>query len=360
MKILDRYIIKKFFVTYFFVVAILMAVIVVVDYTEKSDDFIKHNLSLGFILKEYYLVYIPTMANTLSPLAVFISVVFFTSKLASHTEIVAILSAGVSFRRFLMPYLFGATVLGIYTFFMVGWIIPKAAKKQIQFSVEYLKSPYYFELRDVHFKTGDSTYIYIQNYNNRVKTGYKFTLEKVGGVELLEKLSADKVVWDTVKQTWHIDKYKVHTFEGDKERAWAGNNMDTMLNISPKYFENDYKLEETMTLKELENYIREEVERGVGNVERFLNTKYERYAYPFAIIILTIMGVTISAKKSRRGTGFQIALGFFLAFVYLLFVIMSRSLATGAPNETVIAFIAWLPNITFAFITSFLYFMVPK
>ncbi|UZR94089.1 LptF/LptG family permease [Chondrinema litorale] len=359
MKILDRYILKKFFVTYFFVVAILISVIVVIDYTEKSDDFIKHDLSIFFIFKEYYLNYIPNMANTLSPIAIFISVVFMTAKMASHTEIIAVLSAGVSFRRFLLPYFVGSTILGIFTFFMVGWIIPNAAKTQVAFQVTYLKNPFYFDDRDVHFKIDDSTYIYMEYYNNRNQSGYKFTMEKIADHKLFSKLSSEKITWDTTALKWHIDKYTVHEFNGEKnEKMWEGTNMDTVLNITPKYFENSYKLEETMTFDELEHFIQEQKARGIGNVERFLNTKYERYAYPFAIIILTVMGVIISAKKSRRGTGVQIAFGFTMAFIYLLFVIMSRSIAAGGTVSPLIA--AWLPNLTFCGITIFMYFTVPR
>jgi len=359
MKILDRYILKKFFVTYFFVVAILISVIVVIDYTEKSDDFIKHDLSIAYIFMEYYLNYIPNMANTLSPIAIFITVVFMTARMASHTEIIAILSSGVSFRRFLLPYVMGATILGVFTFFMVGWIIPNAAKVQVAFQVKYLKNPFYYDDRDIHFRIGDSTYIYMEYYNNRNKTGYKFTMEKIADNKLLSKLRSDKVAWDTTAQKWHIAEYTVHEFIGEKEeKMWTGTEMDTSLNITPKYFENNYKLEETMTFDELENFIQEQKARGVGNVERFLNTKYERYAYPFAIIILTVMGVIISAKKSRRGTGPQIAFGFTMAFIYLLFVIMSRSIAAGGTVSPMLA--AWLPNLTFFGITIFMYFTVPR
>jgi lipopolysaccharide export system permease protein len=156
-----------------------------------------------------------------------------------------------------------------------------------------------------------------------------------------------------------MDKYVVHEFIGEKEeKMWEGSNMDTVLNITPKYFENSYKLEETMTFDELEKFIKEQQARGIGNIERFLNAKYERYAYPFAILILTIMGVIISSKKSRRGTGAQIAFGFTMAFVYLLFVIMSRSIAEGGTVSPMLA--AWLPNLTFFGITVFMYFTVPR
>jgi lipopolysaccharide export system permease protein len=358
MKILDRYILKRFLVTYFFVVAILISVIVVVDYTEKSDDFIKHNLSFGYIFSEYYLNYIPFMANTLSPIAVFIAVVFMTAKLASHSEIIAILSSGVSFNRLLMPYFVGSILLSAITFYMIGWVIPDSAKIKVEFQNKYLKNPFYFDDRDVHYRISDSTYVYMESYNNRMHTGYRFTLEKIREDELLAKLSAERVAWDSIKQKWSIEKYQVQEFNGLNEKIFTGTNLDTALGLTPKYFESNYNLEETMTFAELEAFIQEQKMRGVGNIERFLNTKYERYAYPFAIILLTLMGVIMSAKKSRRGTGFQIALGFLLAFIYILFVIMSRSVASGGNVDPMLA--AWLPNISFSVITVFLYFSVQK
>ncbi|MDW7694678.1 LptF/LptG family permease [Flammeovirgaceae bacterium SG7u.111] len=358
MKILDRYILKKFFVTFFFVVLILIAVICVIDYTEKSGDFLKNNLTFAFILKEYYLNYIPYMANTLSPIAVFITVVFVTSKMASHSEIIAILSSGVSFRRLIGIYVFGACILAAVTFYLVGWVIPKAAAGKVKFEVKYVKGPFYYDARDIHFRTSDSTYVYMQHYNNRVKTGFKFTLEKIKEQELLSKMSADKIVWDSTLQKWHIDKYEVYEFDGKKEKKWEGTNLDTALNVLPKYFENDYHLEETFTFEELDRFIAEQKLRGVGDIERFLSVKYERYAYPFAIIILTAMGVILSARKSRQGTGMQIAIGFMLAFVYIIFFIMSRNLAQKGGFDPMLA--AWIPNIIFTFITTFMYFTVPR
>jgi len=358
MTIIDRYIIVRFFKTYFFVILVLMAVIVVVDYTEKADDFLKHNLSFPYIFTEYHLNYIPFMANTISPIAIFISVVFMTAKMASHTEVVAILSSGVSFRRFLLPYIVGAVTLGIITFFMVGWIIPNAAKEKVAFEVKYLKGPFYYDDRNIHFRIGDSTYIYMESYNNRINTGYKFTMEKIVDRNLISKLNSSKISWDSVSNKWHIDKYRVFTFTENGGKIEEGSGMDTSLAITPKYFESNYNLEETMTFDELEQYIGEQQQRGVGEIERFLNAKYERYAYPFAILILTVMGVIISAKKSRQGTGFQIAIGFFLAFIFILLLIMSRNFATKGGVDPMLA--AWIPNITFGFITLVMYFTVPR
>ncbi|GAB4341346.1 MAG: LptF/LptG family permease [Flammeovirgaceae bacterium] len=358
MKILDRYILTKFLKTFLFVVILLNVVICVVDYTEKSDDFIKSNVGLVEILRDYYVNYFIFMANSLSPIALFISVVFVTARMASHTEIIAILNSGVSFFRFLLPYLIGAVMVGVFSFFMVGWIIPNASKTKVAFELKYLRNPFYFDDRNIHLKADDSTYVYMESYNNNMHTGYRFTMERIVEQELKAKISADRIVWDTVRMVWHADRYKIHKFEGDKETVRQFFALDTTFNVTPKYFESQYKLNETLTLPELDEHIQEEIKRGVRNVNLFLNEKYERYAYPFAAIILTFMGVIVSARKSRQGSGGQIALGFFLACVFVLSVIMSRTIAEKTNIEPMIS--AWLPNLTFLIISIIMYYTVPR
>lgn len=358
MKILDRYILFKFLKTFVFVVAILIAVICVIDYTEKSDDFIEHNLSLSKILFEYYLNYIPFMANTLSPICVFITTVFVTSRMASHTEIVAMMSSGMSFRRLLMPYWAGAFILGTITFFMVGWIIPKAAKVKVDFEIAYVKSPFFFNDRNIHLQENDSVFVYMESYNNRSKSGYKFTMEKIVGKELKEKLYGDRIQWVDSTESWHLKSYGVHYFNGKNERMIKGSKMDTVLTLHPKDFESKHKIYETLTFDELDEFINDQLERGLGNVGRLQNEKYERYAYPFAIIILTTMGVIVSSRKSRRGTGFQIAFGFLLAFIYIIFVILSRNIAQSGAVSPMVS--AWIPNMTFTGIAGLLYYLMPK
>ncbi|MGB0524111.1 MAG: LptF/LptG family permease [Flammeovirgaceae bacterium] len=358
MKILDKYILFKFLKTFVFVVAILIAVICVIDYTEKSDDFLEHKLSFSQVFFEYYLNYIPFMANTLSPICVFITTVFMTSRMASHTEIVAMMSSGMSFRRLLMPYWAGSILLGIITFFMVGWIIPKAAKTKVDFEIAYVKSPFFFNDRNIHLRENDSIYVYMESYNNRSKSGYKFTMEKVIGRDLKEKLYGDRIQWVDSLEGWHLKSYEIHHFDGKKEWMTRGTKLDTVLTLHPKDFESKHKIFETLTFNELDQYINEQLARGLGNVGRLQNEKYERYAYPFAIIILTTMGVIVSARKSRRGTGFQIAFGFLMAFIYIIFVILSRNIAKSGAIPPIIT--AWIPNMTFTSITALLYYFMPK
>lgn len=358
MRIFDLYIIKKLLTTFFFSVLIAVIVVCVIDYTEKSDDFIRHDLPLSQIITEYYINFIPFMMSTLSPILVFISVVFITARMASHTEIIAMFASGMSFIRILVPYLIGAVLLGGLIFWLVGWIIPDAAKTKVEFQIKYLHSPYYFDSRDVHFKVNDSTYFYLQSYNNKSKVGYRCTIEKVRDGKLVEKLSTNRMQWNPDKEKWSLASYKRYTFKDGKEEFTTGGVMDTTLNIFPRHFESTRYLNETMTLAELDQYIQEQKDRGIGNVALYENEKHERYAYPFAIIVLTIMGVIVAARKSRQGSGVQIAFGFFLAFVFILFVVMSRSVGRAGSIEPMLA--AWLPNITFSIIAAIMYFTVPR
>ncbi|MCC9136203.1 LptF/LptG family permease [Pontibacter silvestris] len=358
MKLLDKYILKKFLSTFVFTVLILVAVICVIDFTEKNDDFIKHDVAVSEILFDYYINLIPFWANMLSPITVFIATVFVTAKLASHTEIVAMLSSGISFRRLLVPYIMGSTIIAAVIFVLIGWVIPKANEKSVAFQVKYVKSPYTYDGRNVHFKIAPKTYVYMESYNNTAKIGYNFALEYIDGTELKKKLSSNHVTWNEEKQKWHVDSYVLRTFNGEQETILKGGALDTTLNLLPKDFESTYKLEQTLTITELNDYINEKIERGADDIEVYLIEKYERFSYPFAIIILTVIGVIVSSRKARGGVGFQVALGFFLAFVFIIFVITSRSLAQVGDIPPQIA--AWIPTIVFTGIGFLLYRYVPR
>ncbi len=358
MKLLDKYILKKFLTTFLFVVLILVSVICVIDFTEKNDDFIKNNVPITEILFDYYLNLIPYYANMLSPITVFIATVFVTAKLASHTEIVAILSSGVSFRRFMVPYVIGSSIIAITIFGLIGWVIPNANKESVAFQVKYVKNPFTYDSRNIHMKIAPQTYVYLESYNNTAHMGYNFALEHIEGTKLTKKLTSNSVSWDAKKQKWHVDSYTLRTFDGEKETITKGGALDTTLNMLPKDFESTYKLEQTLTLNELNRYIDEKMDRGADDIETYLIEKYERFSYPFAIIILTIIGVIVSARKARGGVGFQIALGFFLAFIFIIFVITSRSLAQVGDIDPAIA--AWIPTIIFTGIGFLLYRYIPR
>lgn len=358
MKLLDKYILKKFLTSYLFTVIMLVSVICVIDFTEKNDDFIKHNLGAWKIISEYYVNLFPYFANLLSPITVFIATVFVTARLAARTEIVAMLSSGMSFQRLLVPYIMGATIIGVSIFGLIGWVIPNANKTRVAFERAYIKNPFRFQARNIHIKVGPKSYAYMESYDNVNNVGYRFALETIEGTQLKRRLTANAITWDSTKKAWRLTPQLVHTFNGEKETLRAYPARDTTLNLYPKDFASTYRLSETLTLPELNRYIQQKLDRGSDDTEIYLIEKYERYSYPFAIIILTIIGVILSSRKSRGGVGGQIALGFTLAFVFIIFVILSRNLALVGDLSPMLA--AWVPSLVFTMIGAVLYRFIPK
>ncbi|MCU0341940.1 MAG: LptF/LptG family permease [Spirosomaceae bacterium] len=358
MKLLDRYILKNFLVTYIFTVAITMLIICVIDFTEKIDNFRKFKVGTQEILVDYYANLIPYYANYLSPLLVFIATVFFTARMAARTEIIAMFGSGISFVRMLVPYFIGSIMLAAFTFYMVGWVIPKANKTRLAFEYKYIDDQYYFNKRNFHVKVAPQLYAYIESYNNASNTGYKFTLEKIEGNNLREKLTSDRIEWQAKKKKWAVFDYKIRKINGLQESFVQGTQLDTTLNLSPKDFENDKNRFEELTLTQLNDYIALLNLRGADGVEAYQIEKYTRFTHPFAFIILTIIGVIVSARKSRRGSGLQIAFGFALAFVYLLFFMLAKGIAESGRIPAVLA--VWLPNLIFSAIGFVLYKTLPR
>ncbi|MCG8320457.1 MAG: LptF/LptG family permease [Cytophagales bacterium] len=357
LKLIDRYILKKFLSAYFFVVIILVAVILVIDFTEKNDDFIKHNLSAWQILN-YYKVVAPFFANLITPITVFIATVFVTSKMAGHTEIIAILSSGVSFIRLMRPYLVGSIIIAALSFYLNGWVIPDSNKERVAFEIQYTKKPFNYSERNIHIQEGNETFLYMQSYNNRVNRGNRFTMEKVDGTQLVEKLTADYVQWQPEKGKWLIKNWRLREFDSLGETLSEGAELDTLLRIHPKDFENNYRRWEALTIDELNEYIGELSSRGSMEVPIYQIEKYVRYMAPFTVIILTFIGLIVSARKTRGGTGFQIALGFLIAFIYIIVFILTRSIAETSSLNPI--FVVWLPNIIFSLVGFILYKTVPR
>jgi len=366
MKILDKYILKKILSTFFFVVLILVAIIVVIDITEKMDKFSKNNLSSGVIFG-YYLDFVPWVAGLITPITIFIAIVYVTSRMAAHTEIVAILSSGVSFKRLLLPYFIGSTVVAAISFVLNGWIIPQSNRSRLAFEMQYFNNKYFFDQRNVHMQVSPNVYLFIQNFNNQSNTGYQFTLERFEDNRLIEKLSADNIQWDSTKQKWTLRYWKIkHVDEifarnappgRDKEQK-VGDSRDTTLSISPKDFENEERKFDGMTINELSDYIAKLKFRGSTGVEAYEVEKQIRFSSPFTIFVLVFMGVIVSARKSRGGTGFQIALGFLLSFVFILFFMMSRTFAEAGSLPPMLA--AWLPNLVFIVISAAMFRYTPR
>ncbi|MGL1887360.1 MAG: LptF/LptG family permease [Reichenbachiella sp.] len=358
LKIIDKYIFKKFITTFLFVVALIVVVIVVIDFTEKNEKFIRNEVPTDLIFY-YYLSFMPWIANLIAPITVFIASVLVTANMAAKTEIVAILAGGISFRRMLLPYAAGAAMIAGMTFYVNGWMIPNSNKYRIAFEVEYLKKPFYFNDRDIHFKVGPEQYLYLQRYNNRSEVGYKVVMEEIEGTVLKAKLTGKKMTWNDSLQSWKILNWNLRTINEFGETYTTGDELDTLLSITPEDFDNKYQLNETMNLNELNDYIKLQESRGADDVMIYKIEKYIRFMLPFTAIILTMIGVSVSAEKSNRGgAGFKIALGFLIAFVFIIMFILVKAIAEAGTMDPLIAI--WIPNIIGSVAALVLYRFVPK
>lgn len=358
MKILDWYILRKFFSTYIFIILVFSGILIVIDLAEKIENFRKPELTAWRIFSEYYIYLIPHFTSQLSPLIIFITAVFVTSRLASHTEIVAILSSGTSFFRILRPYFIGSALIGLMIFYLYGYLVPHTNKKRHDFENQYVRDKFVFRDKNIHLQLAPNIFAYIETYDNPTKTGYRFTLEEIKGKELISKIEAPRIIWNEKKQKWAMENYRLRTIKNGEEKMTFGTGLDTTLAMSPKDFESKHLQNEQLTITELTEMITEMKLRGEANVESLIIEKYLRYAYPFSIIILTIIGVIISARKVRGGTGKQIAIGFALAILYVFLIIVFKNFAQKEGFPPLLA--VWLPNIIFGLIGFYLYFKLPK
>lgn len=358
MKILDRYILKKFLTTFFFVVGMLVLIIVVVDITDKNEKYIKNDVPINEIFK-YYIAFIPWIASLITPITIFITTVLVTANLAVKSEIVAILSAGISFRRMMVPYFIGACIIAGISFYLNGWLIPNSNKFRIGFEAEYLKKPLNFNEKNIHIKVGEDIYLYIQRYANHRDIGFHVTLEKMKGTKLIEKLTAKKMIWDTTIHKWKLQNWNIRKINDYKETFETGVSIDTSINVFPSDFTTNSNLNETFTNDELDDYIERQKSRGADDVKIYEIEKYVRYMLPFTAIILTFMGITVSAEKSTRGgTGFKIALGFLIAFIFIILFILAKAIAGASNLNPIIAI--WIPNIIGTITGIIIYQFVPK
>jgi len=335
----------------------LILVVLVLDFTEKNDKYISNQVPAGEILR-YMGNYGLYLNNLLTPITVFISVIFITSKMAGRTEIIAILSSGVSFVRLLRPFLVGAALIGGVSFYLNGWVLPSATEGMTVFKMVYLEKGAPNTEQNIHIKVGDNSYAYLSRFFKTSNTGYNFTLETIEDGKLFAKISSDRIEWDTAKNVWTLINWRLRELKDRKEEWSVGEKMDTTLSIVPADFGVPENHHETLKLPQLSKQIRILEDRGADNVEYYKIERYVRFMSPFAALILTFIGVIMSARKTRGGSGFQIAMGFLLAFVYILLFILSRTFAENGADYPILA--VWLPNIIFALTGLVLYKTVPR
>ncbi len=358
LKKIDIYIIKKFLGTYFFAILIIISIAVVFDISEKVEDFIEKSAPLSAIVFDYYMNFIPYFANLFSSLFTFIAVIFFTSKMAYNTEIIAILSSGVSFRRMMYPYFISALIIALLSFALMAYIIPPANATRKDFEYKYIKNPIRNTDKDIHLQIEPGLFIYMKSYNTTNDVGYKFAMERFEDGILKSKLISDYVKWDSTAAKWTIRNYYIRDIDGLNEKISKGSKIDTTLNMVPEEFKRMKNFTETMNLPQLNAYIEQQYMQGADNVVELLIDKYSRFAYPFSTFILTLIGVALSSRKVRGGIGMHIGFGLLLSFSYILFMRFTTMFAiSGSMNPL---FAVWLPNIIYTIISIFLYRLAPK
>ena len=357
LRHLDRYIFTRFLKSFFFVVILLGFVICVIDFTDKNDDFLEHKLPASTIFS-YYLAFFPHIMSYITPITVFISTVFVTSRLAAHSEIIAILASGVSFPRLLVPYWIGSVCIGILSFYLYGWLVPNGNKYRTAFEVAYIKNPFYFKETNVHYKVGEDLYLYFKYYDNESGKAHKILLERFDNQELTERLYADYMSWDTLCAQWTLHNWRIRSLKKQGEDFSQGRTRDILLQITPRDFKSTYGLKEALTMPELDKHITLLLSRGDATVSIYEVEKYGRYMQPFAVLLLTFLGVLVSARKTREGTGLLIALGFLIAFVYIIFFVLAKSMAEVGTMHPMLG--VWIPNIVFTFVSLLLYRTLPK
>lgn len=350
-KLIDRYIIRKFLGTYVFAIVLLLAIVVMFDINEKLDAFLK--APLDKTLFDYFLNFLPYFANQFSPLFTFIAVIFFTSKLAENSEIIAMLSAGISFRRLLRPYMFSASIIALATFILDAYVIPPANVKRINYTNTYVKDKRVDYGANIMLMVAPGEIAYMNRFDNNTKSGTRFSLDKFDEEKrLISRLTAQSIRWDTL-YSWRVYDYVIRDIEGEREFITKGQQLDTMIPFEPRDFlisENDHQL---LTTPALSEYIDRQKERGVANIQSFQVEYHRRFAMTAAAFILTVIGLSLSSRKVKGGMGLNIGIGLVLSFSYILFMTITQTFAISGLTSPFVAM--WIPNIIYTIIAIILY-----
>lgn len=358
---LDWYIIRKFIGTYIFSIVLIISIALVFDFNENLSKFTKYHAPWRAIVFDYYANFIPYYSNLFSPLFVFIAVIFFTSKLAGNSEIIAMLSSGVSFRRLMRPYMISCVLIASVTFYLNSFVIPHGTVIRQNFESLYRNSKKNTSAENVQLQVGKGTVAYIQHYDDRYKRGYGFSLDKFEGKKLVSHMTAMEIQYDTIadaKYHWKATNWKTRTLVGLRERIVTGDVKDTVILMEPTDLVYSKGQQETFTSPELLDYISKQTSRGSGNVVQYEVEFHKRIAMSFSSFILTIIGLSLSARKRKGGMGLYLGIGLGLSFGYIMLQTVSSTFAINAGTPPVLA--AWFPNLIFAFIAYFCYRHAPR
>ncbi|MBQ0045942.1 MAG: LptF/LptG family permease [Prevotellaceae bacterium] len=358
---LDRYLIGKFLGTYFFSIALIISIAVVFDFNENVDKFLQHDATMHEIIFDYYLNFIPFYSNLFSQLFVFIAVIFFTTKLADNSEIIAMLSTGTSFRRILRPYMISAALIATMNYTLGAYIIPKGNIKRVNFENRVKNRGRQDFASNIQLEVDSGVIAYVGRYEDSQKMGFEFTLDKYENKKLIKHLQAFTIQYDTLSYEpnhWIISNYQTRNLQGMREEISGGGKLDTIIKMQPQDLLISRDMEMTLTSPELEEYIERQKARGFANIQQFEVEYWKRGASAFATFILTIIGVSISAKKRKNGMGIALGIGLTLILAYIMFQTVSSSMAVNAGVPAIFA--VWLPNAIFMIIALYYYKKAPR
>jgi lipopolysaccharide export system permease protein len=361
VKRMDWYIINKFIGTYVYSIILIISISIVFDVNENLAKFTSNNAPLRAIVFDYYANFVPYFANLFSPLFVFIAVIFFTSKLAGNSEIIAMLACGMSFKRLLRPYLISAALIALLNFYLGSYIIPKGTVVRHDFEALYKNNEKNTSASNIQLMVEKGVVAYISQYDDIRKTGYGFSLYKFDNKKLVSQMNANVIQYDTIAEEryhWKARNYKIRTFKGMREEIVSGYEIDTLIQMEPIDLVFSSGQQETFTSPELKRYISKQQQRGSSNVVQYEVEYHKRIATSFASFILTIIGVSLSSRKRKGGMGMYLGIGLALSFTYILLQTVSATFAINADTPPILA--AWIPNILYAFIAYYCYRKAPN
>ena len=358
---LDRYIIGKFIGTYFFAILLIISISIVFDVNENLSKFTEYHAPLKAIVFDYYMNFVPYFANLFSPLFVFIAVIFFTSKMAGNSEIIAIMAAGVSFKRLMRPYMLSCVLISIMSYYLSAYVIPHGTVIRQNFESLYKNNKKNTSAENVQLQVSPGVIAYIQHYDNNMKRGWGFCLDKFENKKLISHMTALEIQYDTIadeKFHWKAHNWKIREMRGMREKITSGTSLDTLITMEPTDLVYSKGQQETFTSPELKDYISKQIDRGSANVVRYQVEYHKRIASSFASFILTIIGLSLSSRKRKGGMGMYLGIGLALSFIYIMLQTVSSTFAINAGTPAPLA--AWVPNIIFAFVAYFCYRKAPN
>lgn len=366
IKKLDWYVLKKYFATTFFMVMIFSLISVVIDASEKTDDFVKSGLSTFQIITQYYVGFVPFIISMIFPLMVFIAVIFFTSKMAGRSEIVAVLAGGIRFTRFMRPYITGALLLGGFFWYATQYLIPKANVIRGDFQTRYIDSKssyeigqYYSKGSNFYLRVDTNTYAAFRNYDTTSKTATQgFFMERFNNNQMVYNLRADYIRWDTASRQWELKNVVERNINGLKETQTITPTKKIKLAVKPTEIRPDKYLKDKMTTPELRQFVRAEELRGSEGLNEYKVELYRRDATPFSVIILTLIGAVVASRKIRGGSGLHLAIGIVTAAIFVVMDKFSLTFSTKGNFPPMLA--AWTPNLIFSIVLVWLYRIAPK